>query len=127
MKRRSLLLSLGTALTGCTREASALQGGWVGTHPERGHRLLVVTSMAHTSAVASRHPSGRRLFELADVVLDNGAPYGDAALHGVDAHGDPVTACAVSSITAALLSQMVVAEVGATGRSLVSRMGGSYA
>lgn len=39
MKRRSLLLSLGTALTGCTPEAPALQGGWVGTHPERGHRL----------------------------------------------------------------------------------------
>ncbi|RTL15805.1 MAG: NAD(P)/FAD-dependent oxidoreductase [Burkholderiales bacterium] len=39
MKRRSLLLSLGTALTGCTPEAPALQGSWVGTHPERGHRL----------------------------------------------------------------------------------------
>jgi protoporphyrinogen oxidase len=47
MKRRSLLLSLGTALTGCTREASALQGGWVGTHPERGHRLRGALPTAH--------------------------------------------------------------------------------
>jgi uncharacterized phosphosugar-binding protein len=79
-----------------------------------GHRLVAVTSMAHTTAVASRHPSGKRLFELADVVLDNGAPYGDAALDGTTVAGEAVTACAVSSITAALLAQMVVAEVVAT-------------
>jgi uncharacterized phosphosugar-binding protein len=73
---------------------------------EHGHPLVVITSMAHSSRVTSRHPSGRRLFELADVVLDNGAPYGDAVL----ATGD-VAVCAISSITAALLAQMIVAEV----------------
>jgi uncharacterized phosphosugar-binding protein len=73
---------------------------------EHGHPLVVITSMAHTSRVTSRHPSGLRLFELADVVLDNGAPYGDAVLHTGD-----TAVCAVSSITAALLAQMVVAEV----------------
>lgn len=30
---------LGLLAGGCTPEAPALQGGWVGTHPERGHRL----------------------------------------------------------------------------------------
>jgi uncharacterized phosphosugar-binding protein len=73
---------------------------------EHGHPLVVITSMAHSSRVTSRHPSGLRLYELADVVLDNGAPYGDAVL----ATGD-ITVCAISSITAALLAQMVVAEV----------------
>jgi uncharacterized phosphosugar-binding protein len=73
---------------------------------EHGHPLVVITSMAHTGRVTSRHPSGKRLFELADVVLDNGAPYGDAVL----ATGG-ITVCAVSSITAALLAQMIVAEV----------------
>jgi uncharacterized phosphosugar-binding protein len=73
---------------------------------EHGHPLVVITSMAHSGRVTSRHPSGLRLFELADVVLDNGAPYGDAVL----ATGD-VTVCAISSITAALLAQMIVAEV----------------
>jgi uncharacterized phosphosugar-binding protein len=73
---------------------------------EHGHPLVVITSMAHSRRVTSRHPSGLRLFELADVVLDNGAPYGDAVL---SAGG--VTVCAISSITAALLAQMVVAEV----------------
>ena len=37
MKRRSVLLSALAA--GCTPDAPTLQGGWVGTHPERGHRL----------------------------------------------------------------------------------------
>jgi uncharacterized phosphosugar-binding protein len=73
---------------------------------EHGHPLVVITSMAHSSRVTSRHPSGLRLYELADVVLDNGAPYGDAVL----ATGG-ITVCAISSITAALLAQMVVAEV----------------
>jgi monoamine oxidase len=35
--RRALLVSLLAA--GCSPAAPALQGGWVGTHPERGHRL----------------------------------------------------------------------------------------
>ena len=35
--RRTLLLGL--LASGCTPDAPALQGGWVGTHPERGHRL----------------------------------------------------------------------------------------
>ncbi|MFG6489348.1 flavin monoamine oxidase family protein [Roseateles sp. BYS78W] len=38
MKRRSVLLA-GLAAAGCTPDTPALQGGWVGTHPERGHRL----------------------------------------------------------------------------------------
>jgi monoamine oxidase len=37
LTRRSALLGLLAA--GCSKDAPALQGGWVGTHPERGHRL----------------------------------------------------------------------------------------
>jgi uncharacterized phosphosugar-binding protein len=73
---------------------------------ERGHKLVAVTSMDHTSRVTSRHPSGQRLFEVADVVLDNGAPYGDAVLP-LPGGG---AACGISSITAALLAQMMVAD-----------------
>ncbi|MEV4754290.1 SIS domain-containing protein [Micromonospora sp. NPDC049559] len=74
---------------------------------DRGHRLIAITSREHTSRVAPRHPSGHRLADLADVVLDNCAPYGDAALPlpGGGAVG------AISSITGALLAQQVVAEV----------------
>jgi uncharacterized phosphosugar-binding protein len=73
---------------------------------EHGHPLIAITSLRHSAGVPARHPSGRRLADLADVVLDNGAPYGDAVL---DAGGTAV--CAISSITAALLAQMVIAEV----------------
>jgi uncharacterized phosphosugar-binding protein len=74
---------------------------------ERGHRLIAITSFAQTADVDSRHPSGAKLIDHADVALDNGAPYGDAVL-SLPGGG---TACAVSSITAALLAQLVVAEV----------------
>ncbi|GAB3231104.1 sugar isomerase domain-containing protein [Glycomyces halotolerans] len=74
---------------------------------ERGHRLIAFTSAEHSARSEPRHPSGSRLSDLADVVLDNGGPYGDAALPlpGGGAVG------AVSSVTAAVLAQMVVAEV----------------
>ncbi|MFI6762626.1 sugar isomerase domain-containing protein [Micromonospora sp. NPDC050417] len=74
---------------------------------EHGHPLIAITSREHSGQVPSRHPSGRKLADLADVVLDNGAPYGDATLPlpGGGAVG------AVSSITAALLAQQIVVEV----------------
>ena len=76
---------------------------------ERGHDLIAVTSLAHGTAVPVRHPSGRRLADLADVVLDNGAPIGDALLPlpGGGAVG------AISSVTGALLAQqMIVSAIG---------------
>ena len=74
---------------------------------ERGHRLVAITSAEHSARMESRHPSGRKLADFADVVLDNGAPYGDATLPLPD--GGAVGA--VSSITAALLAQQIVVEV----------------
>jgi protoporphyrinogen oxidase len=38
LRRRELLLA-GLATAGCSPDGQELQGGWVGTHPERGHRL----------------------------------------------------------------------------------------
>ncbi len=74
---------------------------------QRGHALVAITSAEHSARMESRHPSGRKLADFADVVLDNGAPYGDATLPlpGGGAVG------AVSSITAALLAQQIVVEV----------------
>ncbi len=47
---------------------------------ERGCRTVAITSVAHSTAMASRHASGRRLFEVMDVVIDTGVPLGDTAL-----------------------------------------------
>jgi uncharacterized phosphosugar-binding protein len=74
---------------------------------ENGHPLIAITSLQHTNGMESRHPSGKKLIDFADVVLDNQAPYGDSVLDLPD--GGKV--CAVSSITAALIAQMMVAEV----------------
>jgi len=46
----------------------------------RGATTVALTSLSHTTEVASRHPIGKRLFEVCDIVLDNGAAYGDASL-----------------------------------------------
>ena len=73
---------------------------------EAGHRLIALTSLTHTRAVPALHPSGRRLADVADVVLDNGAPAGDAILPMADGGA----LCGVSTITSALLVQMVLAE-----------------
>lgn len=73
----------------------------------RGHAVIAFTSLAHSREMASRHPSGKRLFEVADVVIDNCAPFGDAALSLPDAG----TVCAVSSVTAAIAAQMMTADV----------------
>ncbi len=47
---------------------------------EMGVTVIGMTSMVYTQQVESLHPSGKRLFEVADVVIDNGAPFGDAAV-----------------------------------------------
>jgi len=70
---------------------------------EHGHPVVAVTSLAHTLAVEPKHPSGKRLADLADVVIDNLAPYGDATLSDVA----PVTVGAVSSLTAAYIAQLL--------------------
>ena len=69
---------------------------------EHGHPVIAVTSLEHTAAVEPKHPSGKRLSEIADVVIDNLAPYGDTTLEiaglGVGA---------VSSLTAAFIAQLL--------------------
>ncbi|MCI3271659.1 sugar isomerase domain-containing protein [Streptomyces cylindrosporus] len=73
---------------------------------ERGHRVLAITSVAHTRAVPAGHESGKKLADLADVVLDNRAPRGDALLE-LPGGG---AVCALSTLTGVMLVQMVVAE-----------------
>ncbi len=47
---------------------------------EKGMTLIAVTSIPHSSSVPSRHSSGKRLYEIADVVIDTGVPLGDAGI-----------------------------------------------
>ena len=77
---------------------------------EHGHRVIAVTSLEHTARVQPKHPSGRRLSEVADVVIDNLAPYGDTTLELDGGIG----AGAVSSITGAYIAQLLT--LGAASR-----------
>lgn len=74
---------------------------------ERGHPVIAVTSLRHSRGITSRHPSGLRLFELADIVIDNGAAYGDAEL---ELPGG-IAICPTSSLTGALIAQMLTTQV----------------
>jgi uncharacterized phosphosugar-binding protein len=67
-----------------------------------GHPVIAVTSLLHTAGVQPKHASGKRLSEVADIVIDNRAPYGDATIP----IGDAATVGAVSSITAAFIAQL---------------------
>lgn len=79
---------------------------------EHGHPLIAVTSLEHTRQVEPKHPSGRRLADIADVVLDNLAPYGDATLDLPGTNGTAgVRVGAVSSITSAFLAQLLTLGV----------------
>lgn len=77
---------------------------------ERGHRVIAVTSMQHTMRVDPKHPSGKRLADVADVVIDNLAPYGDTTLEVTGGIG----AGAISSITAAFIAQLLTLGVART-------------
>lgn len=74
---------------------------------EVGAKVLVVTSLASSQKLTSRHSCGKNLYEFADVVLDNMVPDGDAAV-AID--GLPVKVCGVSSIAAATLLQTTMLE-----------------
>lgn len=50
----------------------------------RGAFVIALTSMNHTSAVSARNSVGLRLFETADLVLDNGGVLGDACVSFAD-------------------------------------------
>lgn len=46
----------------------------------RGAITIALTSLHHARQTTSRHDSGKLLFQLTDLVLDNGGEYGDASL-----------------------------------------------
>src|SRR5438552_6013408 len=45
---------------------------------KRGLKVVVIISRRHSEASASKHASGKKLQDFADLVLDTGAPVGDA-------------------------------------------------
>jgi uncharacterized phosphosugar-binding protein len=70
---------------------------------QAGHTVIAVTSLQHTAGVTSKHPSGKKLSDVGDVVIDNLAPYGDTTLTLESGY----VMGAVSSITGAVIAQLM--------------------
>lgn len=47
---------------------------------EKGVKTICITNLEYSRAVTARHPSGKRLFEVCDIVIDNKGTVGDAAV-----------------------------------------------
>ncbi len=82
---------------------------------KRGLPVVALTSVEASRSSPARHPSGRRLYDVADIVLDNPGPVGDASLRlpGLD-----TPLCALSTIMGAVILQSLVYELAAALHAL---------
>ncbi|GBC93122.1 hypothetical protein HRbin15_01609 [bacterium HR15] len=82
---------------------------------ERGLFTIALTALDYSSRLESEHTSGKRLFEVADLVIDNAAPYGDAMMwiEGLEEPFCPASgigaAAALWAVVAGIIEQMVQA------------------
>lgn len=76
---------------------------------ERGIKVIGVTSRTYTEGVSSRHPSGKKMYDFADVVLDNKVDVGDAMLsaEGVPQKFSPASGVTSNAILHALMSATI--------------------
>ena len=76
---------------------------------KRGCKTVAITSLEHSNKVSSRHSSGKRLFEVADLIIDNGVPYGDASIEiqGLATRVGPVSSLAGVFIVNAIVVRAV--------------------
>ena len=80
----------------------------------RGVRVIAITSVVQSSASVPLHVSGKRLFEIADITIDNCVPPGDALLTmpGLGSKIGPSSTVA----GAAIINSIMIEAVGETLR-----------
>ncbi|HEV8542249.1 MAG TPA: SIS domain-containing protein [Verrucomicrobiae bacterium] len=76
----------------------------------RGVKVVAIISKQHSEASTSQHPSGKKLQDFADLVLDTGAPVGDAMVR-VDGLETPVAPG--STVGGCMLINCIKAEAAA--------------
>lgn len=74
---------------------------------EHGVPVVAITSLAHSQGTASRHSSGKKLYQLADVVIDNLCPKGDAM---VRLEGLPVPVGAGSGVAGMFILHTIIVQ-----------------
>ncbi len=75
---------------------------------EFGMKIIAITSLEYSTKVESSHSSGKRLFECADIVLDNCAPAAEAM---IEVGGLESRFAAASGLSAAFIMWSVTAVV----------------
>jgi uncharacterized phosphosugar-binding protein len=73
----------------------------------KGVKVIVLTSMEHSRSVTSRYSSGKKLYELGEVVLDSQVPAGDASM---SYKGLLPKAGALSTVLGATILNAVIVE-----------------
>ncbi|MBO5066301.1 MAG: SIS domain-containing protein [Clostridia bacterium] len=74
---------------------------------DRGVNVIALTNINHTMSGASRHKSGKRLCEIADIVLDNYGCTGDAC---IEVSGVEGKICPTSTVIGSLILNCVVSH-----------------
>ncbi|HIU29112.1 MAG TPA: SIS domain-containing protein [Candidatus Egerieisoma faecipullorum] len=74
-----------------------------------GVYVIALTNMEYSSGVASRHPSGKKLYEVSDLVLDNCGVAGDAAirLEGLEEAIGPTSTAVGAALVNGLMIEVV--------------------
>lgn len=73
---------------------------------ERGIRTVGIASQQQMTHCEAAHPSGKKLFDVVEIAIDNGAPHGDAAVEVRDNE----KMCPISGISAATVLWAIQAE-----------------
>ncbi len=83
---------------------------------EMGAKTIAITSKNYSSRLEPRNPWGKRLFEVANIVIDNKVPPGDAVLEvpGLEVRVSPVSTI-LNSFIAGLIVAYTVEELVRTG------------
>jgi uncharacterized phosphosugar-binding protein len=77
---------------------------------EAGLKVIAITSLAHSKSVASRHSSGKKLYDEADIVIDVHSVRGDAA---IELPGSKLKSGATSTLVGAAILQSMTVQAAA--------------
>lgn len=98
---------------------------------EMGVTTIALTAVAHSSQLTSEHPTGKRLFEATDLLLDHPTEYGDAMLaapgleYPVIPSSGVLGAVMLWSVAAGIMERMLAAGMPPTVFRSVNLPGGA--
>lgn len=75
-----------------------------------GLTVIVITSLSHSQSVASRHSSGKKLYEVGDIVIDTHGVPGDATMEFPQS---PIKSGALSTVLGAVIVQAITVQTAA--------------